>query len=966
MGRTNSGPKRTSEATPLAPRSRSHLFGLCKNYSLTLLLSSDRKPLPSPPHCAVPSRSGDEIVRLRFPIGLLRRLRILPMSSFDAALHHRQAFDRNHLHHHLKRRIEDYADHDRFIHLLKMAKISSILSFSAVPALSAVADSDQLEVSYLPPSSSLDTSCASPPSPPLASPPSEEIQFFVRLLSQGSLVVRALQSDTVSSIIERIGLVERIPCFEMRLIYRGRQLDGESTLLKCGVGRDACLHLSARLRSTEQPTVWTTVNDLMSSISFLLDNPVRDAEFLNRQRDNIERLMKQFFTSTLLESNGDRDNILANLGIFTWGGASAALLKMYISPIAENHSVGERAIRMFLTSKTDYLPDYMHLQCTSTVLTFCKMLSSVRGTNDQLYLSCRSALARLLKSSAGSVYTGHIKSIHLLPDLHSFIVELVGLVDVALSTEAMMVPEVVLIDLSNYLIALHHAIYNWRGIHQPITKHFFEHGNTKYEEGIGLIHELFMKLLTKVSQCLEKVEDIMDQRGQTQCQSQFAFGSQLLVVLEVVKDFSKIFEGAGQLLHSLLFERRRLLNVLLRHAKRDHRLLWFLKYKDIIDFQARRNLVLMMLFEGKEEDELYEMLIDRSQLMTDSFGYIGRIDAGALRGGLLMEFKNEEATGPGVLREWFCLLCREIFNPQNLLFLPCPHDQRRFFPNPASAVDPLYLKYFSFSGRVIALALMHKVQVGIVFDRTFFLQLAGRSITLEDVRDADPDLYRSWKQILEMDGALLDSDGLGLTFVRDIEMLGSMETVELCPGGKDIIVHSRNREEYINLLIKHRFVTSISEQITHFAEGFGDILSNPKNQQFFFNGLDLEDFDLMIGGDNSVINVKEWREHTEYNGYKSKDRNIIWFWKIVEGMSEEQRRVLIFFWTSIRYLPVDGFRGLPSKLFIFKSSDSQESLPTSHTCFYRLCLPVYRTKTIMHERLQLITQEHLSCSFGNA
>ncbi|WOL05750.1 hypothetical protein Cni_G14481 [Canna indica] len=47
----------------------------------------------------------------------------------------------------------------------------------------------------------------------------------------------------------------------------------------------------------------------------------------------------------------------------------------------------------------------------------------------------------------------------------------------------------------------------------------------------------------------------------------------------------------------------------------------------------------------------------------------------------------------------------------------------------ASSVDPLHLKYFSFSGRVIALALMHKVQVGIVFDHVFFLQLSERSVT---------------------------------------------------------------------------------------------------------------------------------------------------------------------------------------------------------------------------------------------
>lgn len=46
-----------------------------------------------------------------------------------------------------------------------------------------------------------------------------------------------------------------------------------------------------------------------------------------------------------------------------------------------------------------------------------------------------------------------------------------------------------------------------------------------------------------------------------------------------------------------------------------------------------------------------------------------------------MEFKNEEATGPGVLREWFFLVCQALFNPQNALFVPCPNDRRRFYPN---------------------------------------------------------------------------------------------------------------------------------------------------------------------------------------------------------------------------------------------------------------------------------------------
>jgi len=86
--------------------------------------------------------------------------------------------------------------------------------------------------------------------------------------------------------------------------------------------------------------------------------------------------------------------------------------------------------------------------------------------------------------------------------------------------------------------------------------------------------------------------------------------------------------------------------------------------------------------------------------------------------------------------------------------------------------------------------------------------------------------------------------------------------------------------------------------------------------------------------------------------------------QIVEGMSEEQQRVLLFFWTSVKYLPVDGFGGLASKLYIYKTSDSHDRLPTSHTCFYRLCLPQYPSISMMRDRLQLITQEHVSCTFG--
>ncbi|GKC00195.1 E3 ubiquitin protein ligase UPL5, partial [Tanacetum coccineum] len=345
----------------------------------------------------------------------------------------------------------------------------------------------------------------------------------------------------------------------------------------------------------------------------------------------------------------------------------------------------------------------------------------------------------------------------------------------------------------------------------------------------------------------------------------------------------------------------------------------------------------------------------------------------------------------------------------------------------ASKVDPLHLKYFKFAGRVIALALMHKVQVGIVFDRAFFLQLAGSGISLEDIKDADPYLYSSCKQILDMDPSVVDQDVLGLTFAREIEELGCIKVVELFADGKNIVVNSRNREEYVELLIQHSFVTSVSEQVTQFVEGFEDIVRGPKTRKLFFKSLALEDLDGMLHGSESSMSVEDWKAHTEYNGYKETDDQIDWFWKqeslppstipehgyaiapgevhfggisyipesrtsieinteyslnkikfitcgrvaigskyleIVGEMTAKQQQVLLSFWTSLKHLPVEGFSGLASKLHIYKSNDSVDLLPSSHTCFYRICFPAYPSMAVMRERLNIITQEHVGCSFG--
>ncbi|KAI3857642.1 hypothetical protein MKW98_028906 [Papaver atlanticum] len=367
------------------------------------------------------------------------------------------------------------------------------------------------------------------------------------------------------------------------------------------------------------------------------------------------------------------------------------------------------------------------------------------------------------------------------------------------------------------------------------------------------------------------------------------------------------------------------------YSKRGDDHLWLLKYDTAIDFQSRRHLMeIMFPEEGKHDSQkVHKVLIDRSMLLTQSYERIAHVKAKSLQNGLSVKFKDEVATGPGVLREWLFLVSQALFNPEYSLFVECPEDRRRFFPSTAK-VTSQQLKFYHLCGRVIALALMHKVELGIAFDRVFFLQLAEENISLEDIKCADPIMYKSCKDILEMDADLVDSDVMGLTFVREIEDFGSRKTVELCPGGMNIVVNSNNREQYVHLLIQHIFVKSISAKVANFARGFGAILCKQKVAKNFFQGIKLKGLDSVLRGSDKPICVKDWKAHTVYEDYRETDEQICWFWKVVEGMSMEQQREFLFFWCAVKYLPVYGFSGLGRPLTIYKTSSSDDYLPSSH------------------------------------
>ncbi|XP_031396286.1 E3 ubiquitin-protein ligase UPL5 isoform X2 [Punica granatum] len=753
-----------------------------------------------------------------------------------------------------------------------------------------------------------------------------QLQFFVRMMSEGkTLVIQATCMDTVKSVHEKIHKLTGIPVSEQRLIYRGKQLQWEQSLAQCAIEKDASLQLVGRMRSTEHPQAWQYIDDMISIVRRLCKG-----EAVPYALKIIKTRISEYLSIT---PKDDYNTSPGHLQIFMSSSAPLALIMLCISPVKGNKKIGEEAIRHFLYLTKTALPKASHSLCAPIVLKFCKLLREVPQYELlPLYSSCRTCIGSLLETIGLSQTSKNLDSVERVisvEEIFPFVSELAdslyGGLDSNIASTAGLGP--LQSDVNDFAMFLPHirtAIREHLGFRCPIPVPPPEKGcdDPKFVDIIVHLYEIFMGMLRRMDCCLLEMEKHLASKSTSSGESDIFFQgpSQYLAILKELNAISKLYVGSEEHFWTKMRLRKRALCALiLKYVKRTDDNQWLLEHKDVTDFEARRHMMMMLFPEVKDDyDEQHEMLIDRSQLLAESFNYVSEADPESLHGNLFMEFKNEEATGPGVVREWFFLVCQAIFNQENALFVACPNDCSRFYPNPASKVDPLHLKYFKFAGRMIALALMHKVQI----------------------------------------------DALGLTFVREVEELGLKKVIELLPGGANLVVNSKNRSDYVNLLVKHQFVTSISEQVAHFAQGFADIFSSSRTIKVFFRSLELEDLDFMLRGSADDISVQDWKAHTEYNGYKETDPQIVWFWKIVSELTTQQRRELLFFWTSVKHLPVEGFRGLASRLHIYRSLEPIAHLPTSHTCFYRLCFPAYPCLSVMQARLLIITQGHVGSSFG--
>ena len=218
----------------------------------------------------------------------------------------------------------------------------------------------------------------------------------------------------------------------------------------------------------------------------------------------------------------------------------------------------------------------------------------------------------------------------------------------------------------------------------------------------------------------------------------------------------------------------------------------------------------------------------------------------------------------------------------------------------------------------------------------------------------DPDYYKNLKMILEYN---LEDIGLELTFSTEAHSFGRSQIIDLIPDGRNIKVTEDSKETYVSLVCQHRMTTAIEQQIKAYLRGFYELV-RPELISVFT----AKELELLISG-LPDIDIHDLKKNTEYQGYRTTDKEIGWFWNVMFSLNKSEKAAFLQFSTGSSKVPLNGFAELQGmrgiqKFCIHKVGGGEKgALMSAHTCFNTLDLPVYHSEEVMKEKLMLAIKE---------
>ncbi|EQC25918.1 hypothetical protein SDRG_16217 [Saprolegnia diclina VS20] len=355
--------------------------------------------------------------------------------------------------------------------------------------------------------------------------------------------------------------------------------------------------------------------------------------------------------------------------------------------------------------------------------------------------------------------------------------------------------------------------------------------------------------------------------------------------------------------------------------------------------------------------------IRRDAVLDESLHLLMLVPASDIRQRLRIEFIDEPGLDAGgLLREWVLLLCERLFDESYGLFQATHVENLGYWFNTnAAQLRDDHLKCYEFIGRLIAKCLLEGQLLTVHFALPLLKHILGVPISFSDLEFLDEELCKNANWLRTNSNV----ENLCLDFtVQTLDANGEpLPPIELKPNGAAIPVTDANKDEYLNLLLKHYMFDSVQDHITALLKGIYDVI--PRN---LLSAFDYQELELLICGVPN-IDVDDWERHADvkYQDFdhptRLEKRVVEWFWIVVRDFTQEQRARLLQFVTGTSRVPVEGFKGLLSNdgrvrrfgvQVVARGVPPTGLYPKAHTCFNRIDVPLYDSKEELATYLTLV------------
>lgn len=335
--------------------------------------------------------------------------------------------------------------------------------------------------------------------------------------------------------------------------------------------------------------------------------------------------------------------------------------------------------------------------------------------------------------------------------------------------------------------------------------------------------------------------------------------------------------------------------------------------------------------------------VRRGHLLEDALNEVARQRPRDLFKPLRVHFIGEDGVDAGgVKKEFFQLLLERLLCPDYGMLVHQDESNTYWFSPSTMEADDEFLLL----GLVVGLSVYNGVLLDLPLPLALYRKVLGQEVRLRDLEDMQPTLGRSLRSLLQYEGPEPMAEVFCQNFTVEMQVCGETQSVELTPGGEDVLVTEDNRREFVDSYVNWWLNASIHRQFEAFAKGILMLCGGPALQ--LFSATELErlvcgspclDFDALV------------RSARYEGGYHPEHRVVQWLWQVVSDLTAEEKKLFLKFFTGSDRAPIGGLANL--RVIIQRDGADSTKLPTSHTCFNTLLLPSYRSKNKLEDRLKL-------------